>query len=99
MKPVSREEIGREYTQGMDRRELNGFTCAPDGLLSLASDTVERGMSRIPVQGEHARPVRRLLIVASHVVQYPSPIFQKLAQDLRLEILVAYCSMQGAESG
>jgi len=32
------------------------------------------------------------------VVQYSSPIFQKLAQDPRLEILVAYCSMQGAEA-
>src|SRR5712691_11460562 len=42
---------------------------------------------------------RRLLVVASHVVQYSSPIFQKLAQDPRLEILVAYCSMQGAQAG
>ena len=41
---------------------------------------------------------RRLLLVGSHVVQYSSPIFQKLAQDQRLEILVAYCSMQGAEA-
>src|SRR5258708_12886809 len=41
---------------------------------------------------------RRLLVVASHVVQYSSPISQKLAQDPRLEILVAYCSMQGAEA-
>jgi len=41
---------------------------------------------------------RRLLLVGSHVVQYSSPIFQKLAQDPRLEILVAYCSMQGAEA-
>src|SRR5712692_5392354 len=42
---------------------------------------------------------RRLLVVASHVVQYSSPIFRKLAQDPRLEILVAYCSMQGAQAG
>src|SRR6266853_5929009 len=42
---------------------------------------------------------RRLLVVASHVVQYSSPIFQKLAQDPRLEIVVAYCSMQGAQTG
>jgi glycosyltransferase involved in cell wall biosynthesis len=41
---------------------------------------------------------RRLLLVGSHVVQYSSPIFKKLAQDPRLEILVAYCSMQGAEA-
>jgi glycosyltransferase involved in cell wall biosynthesis len=48
----------------------------------------------------HTSPVTRwrLLLVGSHVVQYSSPIFQKLAQDPRLEILVAYCSMQGAEA-
>ena len=42
---------------------------------------------------------RRLLLVSSHVVQYASPIFRKMAKDPRLDILVAYCSMQGAESG
>ena len=45
-----------------------------------------------------SRP-RRLLLVSSHVVQYASPIFRKMAKDARLDILVAYCSMQGAESG
>lgn len=100
MKPASRgDETGCKPTQGIDRRELNGFTFAQGGLPSLAGDAVEHGMSHTPVQGEAARPVPRLLIVTSHVVQYSSPIFQKLAQDPRLEILVAYCSMQGAESG
>jgi glycosyltransferase involved in cell wall biosynthesis len=49
----------------------------------------------------HSLPVprRRLLMVCSHVVQYSSPVFQKLAQDGRLEFLVAYCSMQGAQRG
>jgi hypothetical protein len=42
---------------------------------------------------------RRLLMVCSHVVQYSSPVFQKLAQDGRLEFLIAYCSMQGAQPG
>ena len=41
----------------------------------------------------------RLLLVCSHVVQYASPIFRKMAKDPRFDILVAYCSMQGAESG
>jgi glycosyltransferase involved in cell wall biosynthesis len=43
------------------------------------------------------RPVR-LLLVASHPVQYSSPIFQLLAKDPRVEINVAYCSLQGAEA-
>lgn len=42
------------------------------------------------------RPVR-VLMVASHPVQYSSPIIRLMAQDPRLEIKVAYCSMQGAE--
>jgi hypothetical protein len=83
----------------MDRQKLDGFPFETSGLLSLAGDAVEPGMSRTPVQGESARPVRRLLVVVSHVVQHSPPILQKLAQDPRLEILVAYCSMQDAESG
>ena len=47
----------------------------------------------------HGSQPRRLLLVSSHVVQYASPIFRKMAKDPRLDILVAYCSMQGAESG
>lgn len=43
------------------------------------------------------RPLR-VLLIASHPVQYSSPIFRLLTQDPRLEIQVAYCSMQGAES-
>jgi glycosyltransferase involved in cell wall biosynthesis len=38
-------------------------------------------------------------VVVSHVVQYSSPIFQQLASDSRLDVLVAYCSLQGAQSG
>lgn len=40
----------------------------------------------------------RVLLVATHPVQYSSPIFRLMAQDRRLEIKVAYCSMHGAES-
>jgi glycosyltransferase involved in cell wall biosynthesis len=42
------------------------------------------------------RPLR-VLLAASHPVQYSSPIFRLLAQDPRLGIQVVYCSMQGAE--
>ena len=41
---------------------------------------------------------KRLLIVAPHVVQYSSPLFREMALHPRLELLVSYCSMQGAES-
>lgn len=39
----------------------------------------------------------RVLLIATHPVQYATPIFQLLAQDPRVEIQVAYCSAQ--ESG
>jgi glycosyltransferase involved in cell wall biosynthesis len=45
------------------------------------------------------RGSKRLLIVAPHVVQYSSPLFREIAQRTQLNLLVAYCSMQGAESG
>jgi glycosyltransferase involved in cell wall biosynthesis len=43
------------------------------------------------------RPLR-ILLVASHPVQYASPIFRLLANDRRVEIQVAYCGLGGAEA-
>ena len=45
------------------------------------------------------RPRRRLLVVGSHVVQYASPVFRRLSLEGQLDLLVAYCSMQGTEGG
>ncbi|HMD83426.1 MAG TPA: glycosyltransferase family 4 protein [Terriglobia bacterium] len=39
----------------------------------------------------------RVLLVASHPVQYASPVFRRMAQDPRLDIQVAYCSLQGTK--
>lgn len=39
----------------------------------------------------------RVLLIASHPVQYSSSFFRLFATDSRLEIQVAYCKMQGAE--
>ena len=57
-----------------------------------------------PVHGAPKEPRKdngrkRLLIVAPHVVQYSSPLFREMAQHPKLDLLVSYCSMQGAESG
>jgi glycosyltransferase involved in cell wall biosynthesis len=41
----------------------------------------------------------RVLLLASHPTQYSTPVFRLMAQDPRLEILVAYCSLQGAKAG
>ena len=40
----------------------------------------------------------RLLLVATHPVQYASPVFREMARNPRLDIEVAYCSMHGAEA-
>jgi glycosyltransferase involved in cell wall biosynthesis len=39
----------------------------------------------------------RVLLVSSHPVQYATPIYRLLEQDPRVDIQVAYCSLQGAE--
>jgi glycosyltransferase involved in cell wall biosynthesis len=39
----------------------------------------------------------RVLMVASHPVQYMSPVFRELARHPLLDVHVAYCSLQGAE--
>jgi len=41
----------------------------------------------------------RVLAVASHPVQYMSPIFRRMAKHPRLELQVAYCTLRGAEEG
>lgn len=41
----------------------------------------------------------RVLFVASHPVQYSAPVFRQLALHPQLDILVAYCSLQGYEPG
>jgi glycosyltransferase involved in cell wall biosynthesis len=56
-------------------------------------------------QSEFAAPAakplarRRVLLLASHVVQYASPLYRLLAADPRLDLQVVYCSLQGAEPG
>ena len=41
----------------------------------------------------------RLLLVTTHPVQYSSPVFREMARNPRMDIEVAYCSLQGAEAG
>jgi glycosyltransferase involved in cell wall biosynthesis len=41
----------------------------------------------------------RVLLLASHPTQYSVPVFRLMARDPRLEIQVAYCSLQGAKPG
>jgi glycosyltransferase involved in cell wall biosynthesis len=41
----------------------------------------------------------RVLAVATHPVQYMSPIFRRMAAHPALDLHVAYCSLRGAEAG
>jgi glycosyltransferase involved in cell wall biosynthesis len=41
----------------------------------------------------------QILIVASHPVQYASPLFRLMEKDPRINLQVAYCSLQGVEAG
>lgn len=40
----------------------------------------------------------RVLLLCSHPTQYGSPMWRRMAQHPNLEILVAYCSLEGAEA-
>jgi glycosyltransferase involved in cell wall biosynthesis len=39
----------------------------------------------------------RVLVIASHPVQYSSPILQRMAQHPQIDLQVAYCTLRGAE--
>jgi glycosyltransferase involved in cell wall biosynthesis len=41
----------------------------------------------------------RVLLVSSHPVQYAAPVFRRYADDPRLDVLVAFCSLQGVDRG
>src|SRR2546426_5874952 len=41
----------------------------------------------------------RVLVLCSHPVQYASPAFRRMAHHPRLDLLVAYCSLQGVDPG
>jgi glycosyltransferase involved in cell wall biosynthesis len=67
------------------------------GRITNAALTPSGQDATLPASADSA--TKRLLIVAPHVVQYSSPLFRDIAQRNELALLVAYCSMQGAESG
>ena len=41
----------------------------------------------------------RVLLVCTHPVQYASPNFRRMAEHPQLDLLVAYCTLQGAQPG
>ena len=41
----------------------------------------------------------RVLLIASHPIQYAAPLYRLMAKHPQLDVLVAYCSLQGAEKG
>jgi len=45
-----------------------------------------------------SEPKYKVLLVASHPVQYAAPVFRLMTQHPRLDPLVAYCSLRGAET-
>ena len=57
----------------------------------------------LPVDTKIAAPLEkrrfRVLVLVTHVIPYGSALFRLLSQDPRLDILVAYCSMQGSYAG
>jgi len=69
-----------------------GYTLV--GMQSLPANQVA-AIKSAKVDGGERR--YRLLAVCAHPAQYSSPYFRRLAQHPRIELLVAYCSLRGAE--
>lgn len=51
-----------------------------------------------PVAPAKSEKKLRVLMLCSHPTQYSSPLWRRMAQHPRLDVLVAYCSLDGAES-
>jgi len=62
----------------------------------LNSGTYEHEPSEVANDAGFAGRRWRILILASHVIQYSSPLFRRIAQDPRIDLKIAYCTMQGA---
>jgi glycosyltransferase involved in cell wall biosynthesis len=62
----------------------------------LSSGTMARGSPKADSAVGPAAGRRRILILASHVIQYSSPLFRRMAHDPRLDLQIAYCTLQGA---
>lgn len=41
----------------------------------------------------------RVLAICAHPVQYSAPLFRRMARQPNLDLLVAYCTLRGAEAG
>src|SRR5579871_3290700 len=50
------------------------------------------------VRSGDGRERHRLLVIASHVIQYQTPMYRRLAADPRLDLTVAFCSDWGLKS-
>src|SRR5579863_1721219 len=75
--------------------EFSGEMCLHfSGLSSGATAQSSSGSSS--AAGIDEAPRRRILILASHVIQYSSPLFRRMAHDPRLDLQIAYCTLQGA---
>jgi len=69
-----------------------------DGVSVSVSAIVDRSEERA-IKPSEAERRYRVLAVSAHPVQYAAPYFRRLARHPRIELLVAYCSLRGAEAG
>jgi glycosyltransferase involved in cell wall biosynthesis len=82
----------------VDSEALNSkeYSAIPENARS--SGTIVREFSETSnALDSGARRRRRILVLASHVIQYSSPLFRRMANDPRFDLQIAYCSLQGAK--
>jgi len=99
--PKNREESVRGAVMGVAPRNAvedeQGTSVAVEG--RPAQSTGEAEGSAGGLGARRGGRKLKVLLIASHAVQYATPQFRLLAADPRVDALVAYCSLQGAEKG
>lgn len=88
------------YSGDKQGAEIGGNAFYSNGVTTMNHEFTTLGRGDVGAAAPRQTRVRqRLLVVGSHVVQYSSPVFRQIVLDSRIELLVVYCSLQGAEPG
>jgi glycosyltransferase involved in cell wall biosynthesis len=61
-----------------------------------AAPTLERALEEDSDSEGYSRPATRLLVIASHPIQYQAPFFKAVAATDDIDVMVAFCSDAGA---
>lgn len=85
----------RDRILQQEKKTGNAYACQVEHRLTKTMDAAKSNRANGRV-GNHKY---RVLLVASHPVQYSTHLYSLMAQHPRLDLLVAHCRLQGAQAG